>query len=86
MQKVTQNKEFIPSNKSEAKNVLKANNFGLYSDEYDLKKEHDFFEHQAQKEKMLYGDFKKAYKHDNGMEVDEFGHKKKKLPTLKRNS
>lgn len=41
--KVTQNKEFIPANRTEAKQAIKATNAGLYDDEYDLKKEHDFF-------------------------------------------
>ena len=44
-----------------------------------MKKEHDFFEHQTQKSKCLYGDFKKAYHHDAGNDVDEFGIVKKKM-------
>jgi hypothetical protein len=71
--KITQNKEFIPANKSQAKTTIKADNIGLFDDEYDLKKEHDFFEHQQAKSKCLYGDFKKSYHHDNGKDVDEFG-------------
>ena len=49
-----------------------------------MKKEHDFFEHQQQKSKCLYGDFKKSYHHDAGADVDEFGITVKKK--LKRNS
>lgn len=77
--KITQNKEFIPANKQEAKSTIKNKNIGLYDDEYDLKKEHDFFEHQQKKSKCLYGDFKKSYHHDYGNDVDEFGIVKKKM-------
>lgn len=57
----------------EAKKAIKATNVGLFDDEYDLKKEHDFFVHQQAKSKCLYGDFKKSYHHDSGADVDEFG-------------
>lgn len=83
--KVTQNKEFIPANRMEAKKAIKATNIGLYDDEYDLKKEHDFFVHQEAKSKCLYGDFKKSYHHDNGKEVDEFGILKN-VKKMKRNA
>jgi hypothetical protein len=80
--KVTQNKEFIPANRAEAKGAIRAKNFGLFDDEYDYKKEHDFNEAKEKKSANLYGDFKKAYFYDNGKDVDEFGIPRK----MKRNA
>jgi hypothetical protein len=83
--KVTQNKEFIPANRMEAKKAIKSTNVGLFDDEYDYKKEHDFNEHQQAKNKCLYGDFKKSYHHDAGADVDEFG-VLKNVKKVKRNA
>ena len=46
LSKAVHNKEFIPVNPSEAKKKLNADNIGLFDDEYDQKKEDDFFEHE----------------------------------------
>lgn len=48
---------------------------GLHEDEYDLKRQHDFFEHEASKQRRLAGEFSKAFYNDNGEAVDEFGMK-----------
>ena len=48
---------------------------GLHEDEYDLKRQHDFFEHEASKQRRLAGEFSRAFYHDNGEAVDEFGMK-----------
>jgi hypothetical protein len=79
------NLDFIPANPGQAKDQIMAKNIGLFDDEYDLKKEHDFFENQQAKAKCLHGDFKKSYHHDNGKEVDEFG-LLKNVKKMKRNA
>ena len=48
---------------------------GLHEDEYDLKRQHDFFEHEAGKQRRLAGEFSRAFYYDNGEAVDEFGMK-----------
>ena len=48
---------------------------GLHEDEYDLKRQHDFFEHEASKQRRLAGEFSRAFYNDNGEAVDEFGMK-----------
>ena len=42
-------------------------------DEYDNKKNYDFYLHQISQSKQLAGEFKKANFHDNGSHVNEFG-------------
>lgn len=48
---------------------------GLYEDEYDLKRQQDFSEHENDKRRRLAGEFTKAFHYDNGEAVDEFGMK-----------
>lgn len=73
--------EFIPAvceknSKAKALGTGEATTeMGLYEDEYDLKRQHDFFEHEMSKQRRLAGEFTKAYYHDNGEAVDEFGMK-----------
>lgn len=72
--------EFIPAvgkKNCKAKNMNDepTTEVGLHEDEYDLKRQHDFFEHEASKQRRLAGEFSKAYYHDNGEAVDEFGMK-----------
>ena len=68
-----QNIQFIPTRASEAKDTLKSTNFGLYSDEFDLKKQHDHLLAEEQKLKCIHGDFKMSYYYDNGSKVDKSG-------------
>jgi hypothetical protein len=54
---------------------------GLYENEYDLKRVKDLYDNLKKKEKMVAGEFKASYYHDNGGEVDEFGFKVTKKPS-----
>ena len=57
----------------QAKHEIASKNFGLFDDEFDLKKQHDYFEGEMAKTKYLNGNFKKAFFYDNGATVDDFG-------------
>jgi hypothetical protein len=48
---------------------------GLYEDDYNLKRLKDFKDHEDSKRARLGGEFSKAFFHDNGEAVDEFGMK-----------
>ena len=45
--------------------MIKSDNFGLYEDEYDLKRKKDFNDHEKKKRKMVGGVFRASYYHDN---------------------
>ena len=73
LQKATHNVDFVPPNLEKAKDNMKSKNWGLFDDEYDLKKQHDFYMAELNKQKRLNGPFKKSYYVDNGKAVDVFG-------------
>jgi len=84
LHKTKQYEDFIlATNKNQAKEMIAAKNFGLYDDEFDLKKQKDFKYAQDQKKKMKFGDFHKSFYNDNGAYVDEFGTQIKLLKTGK---
>jgi hypothetical protein len=43
-------RNFVPPNKSEAKKSLTSTNFGLFENEYDLKRLKDLYDHLKSKE------------------------------------
>ena len=77
LQKVTQHTDFYPPNLQRAKKDMQAKNFGLFDDEYDLKRQHDYYMAELNKQKQLSGPFKKAFHNDNGLAVDPFGNLKR---------
>lgn len=73
LQKTNRNVEFVPPSIAAAKKDIEAANFGLFDDEYDLKRQHDYYTHEMKKQKQLHGHFKKSNYFDNGTQVDQFG-------------
>ena len=53
-------------------------------DEYDQKRNYDFFMQQASKAQRLHGDFKRSNFFDNGTQVNEFGLQKLTLMKTKK--
>ena len=43
LHKITRIMDFYPPSLAGAKNDMRAKNFGLYEDEYDLKRQHDYY-------------------------------------------
>ena len=79
MNKITHNQEFLPCNPTQARGKIAADNIGIYHDHYDLKRMHDYEQHQFMKSKYVAGDFKKSNNYDYGKDVNEFGVMKKTL-------
>ena len=77
----------MPANKGESKKNIRAESYGMYEhiqDEYDQKRNYDFFMSQASKAQRLHGDFKKSNFFDNGTQVNEFGLQKLTLMKSKK--
>lgn len=51
LHKAVHNNDFVPPNCPGAKDEIASKNFGLFDDEYDLKKQHDYYTHEMQKKK-----------------------------------
>lgn len=46
LHKAVHNNDFVPPSCPGAKDEISSKNFGLFDDEYDLKREHEFYTHQ----------------------------------------
>ena len=68
--------EFKPSGGRGAREAIRRNDFGLYDDEFDLKKKEEYYEAQHKKSKQKYGTWHHSFYFDAGSLVDEFGMKK----------